>query len=206
MKALDFIKSLKAAPAYLQVEAQAEGGCLSQCPSCAPFPSIGLSLAFNQIGEDLVVRCYGGCSDADLVNGLYFPSDGVSVLTANQWINRERERGHDSNYLQEKLAKALPLPEPLRPIQSATEPKARTFAEFMALQPSPRESLCGQWFRTGALVMVSGDSGAGKTWFCLDLALSVSTGVDFMGRWSVPKLVMCWWFPEKMTSKTYKNG
>jgi len=72
---------------------------------------------------------------------------------------------------------------------SPVAPKApsRTWDEFMALKPKPRESLCGQWFRTGALVMVSGDSGAGKTWFCLDFAISVATGVAFMGRWSVPK-------------------
>ena len=74
MKALEFIKSLKGTPAFLRVEAQPSGGCLSQCPSCAPCPSVGLSLAFNQIGEDLVVRCYGGCSDADLVDGLYLPA------------------------------------------------------------------------------------------------------------------------------------
>lgn len=187
MRALDFIKSLKGAPAFLQVEPQEMGGCLLQCPSCAPCPSVGLSLAFNQIGEDLVVRCYGGCSEADLVDGLYLPSDGVGVITANQWIDRERLRGHSYQYLQEKLSKDLPLPEALRPTQAPTEPRARTYEEFMALKPKPRESLCGQWFRTGALAMVSGDSGAGKTWFCLDLALSVSTGTTFMGRWSVPK-------------------
>ena len=184
MKALDFIKSLKGTPAFLRVEAQETGGCLSQCPSCAPCPSVGLSLAFNQIGEDLVVRCYGGCSDADLVNGLYLPADGVEVITANQWIDRERERGHSYEYLQEKLSKALPLPEVLRPPEKPPIPRALTFDELLSLNVTPRAELCGPWLKERTITEVYGWRGAGKSWFGLSLAFAVSSGVDFM-RWGV---------------------
>ena len=184
MKALEFIKSLKGVPAFLQVEPQPSGGCLSQCPSCAPFPSVGLSLAFNQIGEDLVVRCYGGCSDGELVEGLYFPSDGMKVITANQWLARERERGHDADYLQEKLNTDLPLPEALRPPAAHPIPRARTFDELLSLKVAPRVELCGPWLKEGTLTEVYGWRGAGKSWFGLSLAFAVASGVDFM-RWGV---------------------
>jgi AAA domain/Helix-turn-helix domain of resolvase len=184
MKALEFIKSLKGTPAFLRVEAQPSGGCLSQCPSCAPCPSVGLSLAFNQIGEDLVVRCYGGCSDEDLVDGLYLPADGVEVITANQWRDRERERGHSYEYLQEKLSKALPLPEALRPPAAPLIPSARTFDELLSLKVAPRVELCGPWLKEGTLTEVYGWRGAGKSWFGLSLAFAVAAGVDFM-RWGV---------------------
>jgi hypothetical protein len=184
MKALDFIKSLKGTPAFLRVESQETGGCLSQCPSCAPCPSVGLSLAFNQIGEDLVVRCYGGCSDEDLVDGLYLPTDGVEVITANQWIDRERLQGHSYEYLQEKLSKALPLPEPLRPPAAPLIPRALTFDELLSLEVTPRAELCGPWLKERTITEVYGWRGAGKSWFGLSLAFAVSSGVDFM-RWGV---------------------
>ena len=184
MKALEFIKSLKGTPAFLRVEAQPSGGCLSQCPSCAPCPSVGLSLAFNQIGEDLVVRCYGGCSDEDLVDGLYLPADGVEVITANQWIDRERLQGHSYEYLQEKLSKALPIPEVLRPPEKPPIPRALTFDELLSLEVAPRAELCGPWLKERTITEVYGWRGAGKSWFGLSLAFAVSSGVDFM-RWGV---------------------
>lgn len=186
MKALDFVKSLKSLPACLQVEPQPSGGWLSQCPSCAPCPSAGLSLAINQIGEDLVVRCYGGCDDLALVDGLYLPGDGMEVLTANQWLDREVKRGHCYDYLRNQLKKALPLPEALRPPAALIPPRALTFDELLALKVAPRAELCGTWLKEGTLAEVYGWRGAGKSWFGLNLAYCVASGVDFM-RWKVPE-------------------
>ena len=184
MIVLDFIKILEALPACLRVEPQNGGGWLIECPGCSAHHPNGSLAAMNQIGEDLVVRCYGGCDDVALVENLVMAGGTAPLVGARQWLERECSKGHEKAYLQGLLARLLPLPPELR---LPERPKARTHAEFMALVPSPQESICGEWFPTSALVMVSGDSGAGKTWFCLDLALSVSTGVDFMGRWSVPK-------------------
>jgi putative DNA primase/helicase len=120
---------------------------------------------------------------------------------AVQWIEEQLFAGLTKTQLREALqGEELPgLPrqqasntpdntsaDELQAVEPSAQPKARTLEEFMALQPKPRAGLCGLWLRAGALAMVAGDSGAGKTWFCLDLALSVSTGVPFMGRWSVP--------------------
>lgn len=186
MKALDFVRSLKGAPAYLHVEAQPEGGWLSQCPSCAPFPSVGFSLAFNQIGEDLIVRCYGGCNDQELVDALYIPGDGLEVIIWRQWLEREAKRGHPRDYLQEQLNKALPLPIALRPPAKPLIPRALTFDELMALEVKPRAELCGPWLKERTITEVYGWRGAGKSWFGLSLAYAVSAGVSFM-RWSVPE-------------------
>jgi hypothetical protein len=184
MMALEFIKSLEVLPACLRVELQSTGGWLIECPGCSSYNRGGPILALNQIGEDLVVRCYGGCEETHLLESLRMAGGAAPLIDARQWQERERSKGHEEAYLRGLLARLLPLPPEFRPPE---RPKARTHAEFMALVPPPQESICGEWFPTSALVMVSGDSGAGKTWFCLDLALSVSTGVDFMGRWSVPK-------------------
>jgi hypothetical protein len=183
MKVIEFASHLKGAPAHLRVETQPEGGWLSQCPSCAPCPSVGLSLSFNQIGEDLIVRCYGGCDDETLLNGLYYPGDGVELITWRQWLEREVKRGHPKDYLQAQLQKALPLPKALC---SASSPKALTFDELMALKLVPRAELCGPWLKERTLAEVYGWRGAGKSWFGLSLAYAVAAGVDLM-RWSVPE-------------------
>jgi AAA domain len=183
MIALDFIKSLQDAPAFLRVEPQPGGGVLIECPGCSSVHK-GSVFALNQLGEELLVRCYGGCEEDHLIGTLHVAGGEAPLIGARQWLEREVSRGHELPYLRNMLGRLLPLPPEFL---SPEQPKARTWSEFMALKPRPRESLCGQWFRTGALAMVSGDSGAGKSWFCLDLAISVSTGTTFMGRWSVPK-------------------
>jgi AAA domain len=183
MIALDFINKLKVLPACLRVEPQKGGGWLIQCPGCSSYHGDSL-FALNQLGEELLVRCYTGCQEEHLLESLHVAGGEAPLIGAYQWLEREVSRGHELAYLRGVLGRLLPLPPEFRPPE---RPRARTHAEFMALVPPPQESICGEWFPTSALVMVSGDSGAGKTWFCLDLALSVSTGVNFMGRWSVPK-------------------
>lgn len=179
MIALDFVKALRLVH---RVEVE-PNGFLTQCASCAPFPSTDLHLAFNQIGDDLVVVCYGGCSDQALQDGLLFT--GVPVLTTNQWRERELRRGHKREHLQERLSELLPLPEILRPPPAPPGPPApRSFGELLALPVEPRVELCGSWLKEGSITEVYGWRGAGKSWFALWLAYCVSAGVSFM-KWGV---------------------
>jgi hypothetical protein len=104
MIALDFIKNVQALPACLQVEPQHEGGWLVQCPGCSSLHPGGPLLAVNQIGADLVVRCYGGCEEAGLVETLLFVGGDLPVIGAHQWLERESSRGHERAYLQGPLA------------------------------------------------------------------------------------------------------
>lgn len=67
MIALDFVQNLKALPACLRVEPQNGGGWLIECPGCSSHHPGGSVAALNQIGPDIVVRCYGGCDEAELV-------------------------------------------------------------------------------------------------------------------------------------------
>jgi hypothetical protein len=179
--ALEFIKSLEVLPACLRVEPQSTGGWLIECPGCSSYHH-GVSLAaINQIGEDLVVRCYGGCEEDALVESLRMAGGAAPLIGAHQWLERERSRGHERAYLQGMLARLLPLPPELRPNPI---PQAIHTKEFLALKAPPRVELCGPWLREQTITEVYGWRGAGKSWFCLHLAYCVAAGVDFM-KWSV---------------------
>lgn len=58
-------------------------------------------------------------------------------------------------------------------------------AEFAARQFPPRNPVVAPWLSHTDLAMVFGPRGAGKTHFCLRLALSIAAGHSFLG-WEVP--------------------
>ena len=55
-----------------------------------------------------------------------------------------------------------------------------------ALEITPRDSVCGTWFKVGDLGFVFGPRGLGKTWFTMNLARSIGEGRP-IGPWPVPE-------------------
>jgi putative DNA primase/helicase len=94
------------------VEAHRHGlGWLTRCPGpvCYQHPDAELSLAISQIGPDVVLRCYGGCSDEDLLYAI--PLVGSGAITAEQWLQKEAKLGHRRSQAREDLDRFLMNPQ-----------------------------------------------------------------------------------------------
>lgn len=57
-----------------------------------------------------------------------------------------------------------------------------TLSDLLANPPKPPEWLVGQLFPVGSLNVIGGDSGIGKSWMTLYLALCVASGKAFLGQ------------------------
>lgn len=82
-------------------------GWLAKCPTCPDGAS--LSMAFNQVGPDLLVKCYGGCQDEELLRALGAVR-GFAGLTAYQWIKQEIQRGGSPHQAHETVSRLLVHP------------------------------------------------------------------------------------------------
>lgn len=75
------------------------------------------------------------------------------------------------------------------------EPETHTFdlgsyimsaKDFLSMPVPPQQYIVDNWLPVGGLISVFAVRGVGKTWFALELALSVAKGKDFFD-WPIPK-------------------
>lgn len=193
---LDFIKNLEALPACLEPKGQPEGGWLMRCPGCSSYHEGGSLLALNQIGPDIIARCYGGCEDSDLVASLGLAGGAAPLMGARQWLERESSRGHERAYLQGMLARLLPLPPEFR---AAARPKSGPIVHCMAdIKPEKVVWLFENRVPRKNITLLVGDPGTGKSTFTIDLAARVTTGRGLPGE---PERE-----PENVVYMTWEDG
>lgn len=178
---LDFIKNLQKLPRCLRVEPQEKGGWLVECPLCASIRPGPPLVAVNQIGQELVARCYGCSDEPALVGGLIFAGGKVPLLGLHQWQERELSRGHKKTALLELLSERLPLP---AEFQKPKQPKRRLSFSELVNKPYPqRKMMFGPFLKEAGLGEVYAKRGQGKTWFVASLAYAIATGGEFLD-WS----------------------
>lgn len=69
-------------------------------------------------------------------------------------------------------------------MESEDKPKPQSLSIMVALAKPARWLVKDLW-TVGGMGFVAGEPKTFKSWFALDLALSVATGADFLGKWSV---------------------
>lgn len=74
-------------------------------------------------------------------------------------------------------------------------------SELLAIKLQPRENIVAPFITVASLAMVFASRGLGKTWFSLQMALSVAQGVPFMS-WSVPRARKVLFFDGEMTAES----
>jgi putative DNA primase/helicase len=70
------------------------------------------------------------------------------------------------------------------PRSADTGIRALTTEELLALPVSPMQHMMAPWLPVGALTMIHGKRGGGKTWFAMSVAYAVATGRELLG-WEV---------------------
>lgn len=65
--------------------------------------------------------------------------------------------------------------------------RAVDLCDFLTLEITPREMMLAPWLTMQSLNMIHAYRGAGKTFFCLEVALSVALGRESMNNWEAPK-------------------
>ncbi len=103
------------------------------------------------------------------------------IITPTERAPTERANGAKSREGSDQEAFALPV---------------LSMADFQQLELPKRRTLL-PWLVEGALVMIYGPRGVGKTFFSLSLAVALARAGNFI-KWQVQEPVgVCWWWTAK---------
>ena len=83
-----------------------------------------------------------------------------------------------------------------RLVMKADEPPPVRYADLISQEAPPIEWLVDKLIPTGAISILSGDAGVGKTWALLHLAQCVASGRPLFDHFACPRGAVLWWDEE----------